>query len=454
METQTSAHSDTSGGAAVARGDDGIIWHLHDEFSITQSVALSDSTDETWVGHNLNFHRLAYHQTTGDGTPIYEHELDGLPAIVAVGSAETISLGVVIEQGPIGSSVRAFNSGSGDTPLWTYDFPANYNFSNHRNVDVSADGSIVAAVMRDTLAGNSLVVVLDGLTGDELQSLVVGAGVLGVELSDDGSRAVLTELDTARIIATSNMSTLFSFSVIGAGGFHRISRNGTVVAAGGFDYAVYRETPDGWTLISSGSQANVWFGNGIALSASGDTMFLVTHNYATGYLDLSYRLIDLLSDTELAQTATLGTGGLQDTVQIAQASANGHVFAVASWGTQDNAHPEVQVFDRELNLIGSVDTPGSPFDIDLSSDGRFLAVGSKTIHANTFGNGSDTYAYQVTDPCASDVVDLSSYAAFAACFTGPDNGPIADGCVCFDSDGDDDVDLHAFGLFQASVTAP
>lgn len=251
------------------RGEAGILWHVHDEFSITQSVALSDSTDETWVGHNLNFHRLAYHQTTGGGTPIYEHTLDGLPDIVAVGSAETVSLGVLIEQGTNGSSVRAFNNVSGDTPLWTYEFPANYNFSNHHNVDVSANGSIVAAVMRDTLAGNSLVVMLDGATGDEMQSLVVDAGVLGVELSDNGSRAVLTEMDTARIIATDDMSTLFSFSVVGAGGYHRISRNGRVVAAGGFDHAVYRDTSGGWTLISSGTETNLWFGNGIALSESG-----------------------------------------------------------------------------------------------------------------------------------------------------------------------------------------
>lgn len=452
IDAQDSPASITLEPMMSLRGEEGILWHVNDEFSITQSVALSDNTDETWVGHNLNFHRLAYHQTTGDGTPIYEHGLDGLPDIVAVGSAETVSLGVVLEQGANGSSVRAFNNSSGDTPLWTFSFPANYNFSNLHNVDVSADGSMVAAVMRDTLAGNSLVVILDGPTGDELQSLVVDAGVLGVELSDSGSRAVLTEFGTARIIATGDMSTLFSFSVIGAGGYHRISRNGLVVAAGGFDYAVYRDMPGGWTLVSSGSEANQWFGNGIALSESGNTMFLVTHNYATGYLDLTYRVIDLVSDTELAQTSTLGTGGLQDTVQIAQASANGHVFAIASWGTEDNVHPEVQVFDRELNLIGSVDTPGSPFDIDLTGDGRLLAVGSKTIHANTFGHGSDTYTYQVADPCASDVVDLSDYAAFTACFTGPNNGPAADGCTCFDTDGDNDIDLPDFGVLQTNFT--
>ena len=81
-----------------------------------------------------------------------------------------------------------------------------------------------------------------------------------------------------------------------------------------------------------------------------------------------------------------------------------------------------------------------------------LAIGSKTVHANTCGNGSDTYAYRVADPCASDVVDLSDYALFSACFTGPNNGPVADGCSCFDADGDNDIDLADFGAFQTTLT--
>jgi hypothetical protein len=91
---------------------------------------------------------------------------------------------------------------------------------------------------------------------------------------------------------------------------------------------------------------------------------------------------------------TSGSGSFQDTVQGAQASADGSLFAVASWGLQDNAHPEVQVFDRDLNLVGSIDTPGSPFSIDMTADGLYVVVGGKHVHANTFGNGSDSYSYR------------------------------------------------------------
>ena len=162
-------------------------------------MALSDSTDETWVGHNLNFERLAYHQTSGDGTPIYEFDLPGNPNLVAVGSAEESSLGVLlVRHAGVGVSVHAFDAGSGNTPIWTYDFATDLEFTGYRNVDVSADGSMVIAAARDA-AFESTVVILDGLTGLELNSLTVSAGIGGVELSDDGGRAVLTEFATARI---------------------------------------------------------------------------------------------------------------------------------------------------------------------------------------------------------------------------------------------------------------
>ena len=426
----------------------GVIWHFVDNISITNSVAIADTTDETWVGHNLSTERLAYHQTSGDGTPIFEFALtEENPSLVAVASAEDVSLGVVLSMGPAGSSVRGFDGAGNGVPLWEHFFEATYNFTNRHNLDVSADGSLVIAAVRDSSAGTSLVVVLDGATGTELDSMIVNPGIGGIELSDDGTRAVLTEGATARIIETDGMATLFSFSVSGAGGFQRISRDGKVVAGGGFNYKVYKETDTGWTQILSGSQANQWFGNGIALDANGETLFLVHHNYATGYVDLTYRLFDLTTGLQIAETSTLGTGTLQDTVQISQASANGCVFASSSWGTADNAHPEVQVFDRDLNLIGNIDTPGSPFDIDLSRDGDVLVVGSKHVHANISGNGSDTYAYRVGAPYGPAGADLSDYADFHACLSGA-NVEAAPECRCIDTDGDGDVDLRDFARLE------
>jgi hypothetical protein len=403
IETETTAVPYTDAPLHREATGAGIIWHIIDPISITYSVCLSDTTDETWVGHNLNSERLSYLQTTGDGTPIYEFNLlPETPDLVAVASAEDASLGVLLTKSSLGVSIRAFDDTSGPTPLWTYFFSDTTDNAGFRAVDVSANGSIVAGVAYDSSAGSSAVVILDGATGAELNSLPIASFVSAIELSDNGSRAVLTEGATARVVETAGLTTLHSFAVSGAGGYHRLSRDGTVVVAGGFDYRAYRDNGDSWDLVWSQTQSGNWFGGGLALSANGDTLFVAHHNYLTGYVVLTYRIIDLVNGVQIARTITNGAAGLQDTVQVAQASANGQVFAVASWGTADNVHPEVQVFDRDAQLIGFIDTPGSPFSIDLSRDGQRLVAGGKAIHANINGNGSDTYAYGFAASCPWD----------------------------------------------------
>ncbi|UCE59406.1 MAG: VCBS repeat-containing protein [Phycisphaerales bacterium] len=61
----------------------------------------------------------------------------------------------------------------------------------------------------------------------------------------------------------------------------------------------------------------------------------------------------------------------------------------------------------------------------------------------TYGN----YLYYNINPLGGDgdfdgggVVDYDDYLAFADCFTGPDNGPVAEGCEPGDFDFDDDID--------------
>jgi hypothetical protein len=50
-------------------------------------------------------------------------------------------------------------------------------------------------------------------------------------------------------------------------------------------------------------------------------------------------------------------------------------------------------------------------------------------------------------------VDLTDFANFQLCFTGP-GGAAGPGCGAFDFDGDGDVDLADFGSFQLAFTGP
>jgi hypothetical protein len=45
------------------------------------------------------------------------------------------------------------------------------------------------------------------------------------------------------------------------------------------------------------------------------------------------------------------------------------------------------VFNRNVELIGQINFPGSAFSVDVSSDGQYVVGGSKAVHANEFGSG-------------------------------------------------------------------
>ncbi|MDP8223434.1 MAG: hypothetical protein P9L99_08750, partial [Candidatus Lernaella stagnicola] len=339
----------------------------------------------------LNDESLLHFALDGGGAPDFSVDLMTFETERSlVAAAGSVSLGVAVIQST-GHDVfaTAFNSTNGETALWTYDFDEGFTLLSGA-LDVAADGSVVVAGARDPVAETTLLVVLDGATGVELRRLEQAANISTVELSDDGARAVFTEGATASVVDITNLSMLFSFAVSGSGGRHGISRDGNAVAAGGFDAAAYVETAKGWELAWSEAEATQWYGNGLALSGDGETLFAVSRNYSNN-LDLTYRVIDLVSGAELARATTNGTGSFQDSPWRARVSADGAVLAIASWGLENNAHPEVQIFDRAATVIGGVDMPGSPFDLDLSADGRYLLVGGKAVHANDMGSGGDVF---------------------------------------------------------------
>jgi hypothetical protein len=188
----------------------------------------------------------------------------------------------------------------------------------------------------------------------------------------------------------------------------------------------------------------------MAFSHDGSRFFNASYNYATGYLTLTYRVFDTASGQITAETMTQGTGTFQDTVQVAHMSDDGSVMAVASWGTQNNAHPEVQVFDADLNLITGIDSNGSAFDMSLSKDGRYVVSGTKGVHANTFGNGGELILVDLGGGCYADcdgnsTLDVFDFLCFQDAFVNSD--PYAD------CDGNSTLDIFDFLCFQDAFVA-
>ncbi|KAA0213994.1 MAG: hypothetical protein DYG94_03010 [Leptolyngbya sp. PLA3] len=422
----------------------GVLWTYNDPVSIPQSVALGDDGDDSWVAHWLNDKRVSHFDTTGPGTPDFAHSLTAEnPDAIGVEAARDRSLMAAIYwRFGVPVAVRAFSEANGATPLWTYNFGASFTNSGQHAVDVNDDGSRIAACAYD--GANTKLVLLDD-TGTEIGSAAVAGYCSGVELSGDGSRILVTAGATARLYAAATMTEIYSLAASGSGGFHRISRDGSAIAAGGFNIRAAREIAGVWTVVYNGTGSSQWFGWGVALSGDGQTLFTVAHNYIQGYLPNEHRLIDLSTGSQIDSWTYTGVGSLQNSVVGAEANDDGTIFVAASWGDQGNTQPEVRIFDRDLTMIGSVDTFGSPFDVDMSPDGRYVLVGSKGAHANNMGSGGNTYLYENdVNTCAIDlnndgILDFFDVQLFLNLFSSGD--------LAADLTGDGNLDFFDVQLF-------
>jgi len=64
--------------------------------------------------------------------------------------------------------------------------------------------------------------------------------------------------------------------------------------------------------------------------------------------------------------------------------------------------------------------------------------------------GGFWFSEPLGDCNASGSADLFDHQDFSDCLSGPDSGLISSDCNCFDQDGDNDVDLGDFEIFQAA----
>jgi hypothetical protein len=400
IEREFGAAAALDTGGAMQRA--GVLWMYSDANSITQSVALGGGGGESWVAHSLNEKRMSKFTTTGSGIPDFVYSMaDENPGTIGVAAAADASMCAVISW-PNGGviKVRGFSDTGGDTPLWTFTYNGTYTNSAARAVAVNADGSRIAACAYD--GSDTLLVLLDN-TGFMLGSATISGYCLGVEMDDSGTRILVTAGNTARLFDTSTMTEVYSVTTSGGGGYHRISRDGTAIAAGGFNIRAAREIAGVWQQVYAGSGSSDWFGGAMSLSGDGETLFVLAHNYGDGYLTNEHRIVDLVTGTEVIRSSYTGSGSLQNSAVAARVNQDGTIFACASWGDQGNTQPEVRIFDRGLNMIGSIDTPGSPFELDMSRDGQYVLVGSKAVHANTSGRGGRTYAYENEVGCTADL---------------------------------------------------
>jgi hypothetical protein len=372
------------------------LWEVTDPNTIADGVSID--ANDVWGAWILTGARLSAYPILGNGTPAFEFSSFG-SGNTGVASANGADRMAFMESNAAGNDFRihGFKSTSNGVPDWSFPFPvSDPNLpASSKKTAVSYDGSTVAAVVSDSVTQNSTLYVFEADTGDIRSMRTDALRMDAVDLTDDGSVALVTEDNLAVLVDTSNGNTIFSVAGSGAGNiFYRISGDGNVFVTNGFDLDVYKFDGTTYQHVIHFTQAGNWFGGASIVSRDGSTVGSFGMNDTT-WLSGEVVLFDVAGGQMIGSYPVSGTGQYQGTPVGAESNDNGTVMAFASWGTQFHDWPEVMVFNRSVQLIGQIDFPGSAFSVDVSADGQYVVGGSKAVHANQFGSGGSIELIQL-----------------------------------------------------------
>ncbi len=365
------------------------VWQYNDATAIADGVSID--ANNVWGAWTLSGARLTIHAITGNGTPAWSFSAFG-SGNSGVAAAKGADRSGFMESNAAGNDFRqhGFRSSSNGTPDWSFPYPvSDPNLpASSRKVATSRDGSTIAAVVSDSVTQNSTLYVFDADTGAVTLMWTDPLRMDGVALTDNGSKALVTQDNRATLVDTSSGNIIFSVTGSGAGNiFYPISGDGSVFAVGGFNFDVYAFNGTTYVQVIHFTRANFWFGGASTVSHDGSTAGTFGANYANGWLSGEVYLFDVPSHNMLGSYPVSGTGMYQGTPIGAGSNDNGTVMAFASWGTQFHDWPEVMVFNRSVQLIGQINFPGSAFSVDVTTDGQYVVGGAKAVHANQFGSG-------------------------------------------------------------------
>jgi hypothetical protein len=365
------------------------LWLFDDDTAIADGVAID--ANNVWGAWSLSGARLTKFAISGYGTPAWDFSSfgSGNSGVAASKGADRVAS---MESNAAGNDFRqhGFTSNSNGTPDWSFQYPvSDPNLpASSKKVAVSRDGSTVAAVISDSVTQDSTLYVFDAATGAVRLMWTDPLRMDAVDLTDNGSIALVTQDNLAALVDTSSGNILFSVAGSGAGNiFYRISGDGSVFVVDGLILDVYKYDGTTYQRVIHFSRPSSWFGGASIVSRDGSTAGSFAGNYANNWLTGEVFLFDVATAQLIGSYPVSGTGSFQGTPIGAGSNDNGTVLAFASWGTEFHDWPEVMVFNRNVELIGAIDFPGSAFSVGVSADGQYVVGGSKAVHANQFGSG-------------------------------------------------------------------
>lgn len=327
-----------------------------------------------------------------------------------VASAEFAAVHATLHDEQAGSSslhnvyVRKYTSDS-PQPDWTFTFPFQTNGHDRTALMMSHDGERIVAVVDDIWTSTESVVVLGRNSNVPLRTVavpLVGAFV-DVRLSADARRLYMASSLRVVIIDLDQGTVLFSLPIFDQMyGRPAISANGDVFAFGTqFAYKVYRWVGGTYQLAFTRPALSPLLAGKLDISDDGSTLAAALDD-RVNFQTVIVEALDLPASLNAGQPVTTDTytvtsaSTLNNLESGLEVSADGRRIAVGLWGDGGGPSPEVVVFQRGNSTpILTQDLPGSVMDIDFSSDGRWLVVGSKSQHYNVFGGGGRVSLFSV-----------------------------------------------------------
>jgi hypothetical protein len=367
----------------------------------------------TQFGPGYDFSRLFSATDSNPAVPVWQNQVSHLTFNQRSASADETDTYVTLHDQDITAGtrrlfLRKFRSSS-SAPEWTFELPTITTTHDLFDVTVSSDGSrIVAATVNPGTASVDVYV----LGPDSPVPLVTTSVSLfgfmhGMDLTADGSRLLLASALYAKVIDTADGSEVGSVALLQSPLSMAISGDGDTIAFGNQNsLSVLAMTDDGsyqpaFNHVVSGT----WFCRGVDISANSATLACGFVGYGSGRgirvlaFDLDRSLADGAGVETMRYDATT-TGQYSNGVSEIEISADGEVIAAGMWGDELGLMPEVMVFNSHQNApTHTHNLPGSAQAIDLSSDGKRLAVASKSVHNNAVGGGGrlDLYDLEVGD---------------------------------------------------------
>lgn len=298
-----------------------------------------------------------------------------------------------------GNTSVTLNNSSSSSPVWTYiGGPGSFiagSVDNPGKYACSDDGSILAT--GGAIDGHLAIQFFNSSSATPFATYEDPALTYyprQLRVTADGSKCIFRVGATLYRVDTATGTLETSYSLGASNDCFAISPDGSVVAYGFTAARIATWDGSDYNLVA-GKAISGYYGGAATIASDNATVYFGF--YRSDYKSNKILKFDVSSSVPVwTYDYPAGSGSNQDVVEWMDCSDDGRWIVVGSWGC-DNGGDEIQVFD-DLNPnspVFSIDTPGSIFHVDISSDGRYITGSGKHVHANTMGSGTDTYFAEI-----------------------------------------------------------